>query len=204
MDKPATVSVEALRSGDRQAFADLVDAYSPLIYRLALRMLRDPQDAEDVLQETFLNAYRALDRFEGRSSLGTWLYRIAANQALMRLRKVEPPLVSVDDPVRGADGEEIPRQLFDWCCLPEEEFMSAESRAQLDIALGQLSSALRAVFVLRDLEGLTTADTAEALDISEAAVKTRLFRARLQLREALSAYYTERAHEVGHGTSALS
>lgn len=177
----------------------MVDAYSPQIYRLAMRMLGNTQEAEDVLQETFLNAYQGLERFEGRSSLGTWLYRIAANQALMRLRRADPPLVSVDEPVPGSDGESLPHQLFDWCCLPEEEFMTAEAQSHLDASIGQLSSALRAAFVLRDTVGLTTEETAEALDISEAAVKTRLLRARLQLRESLSSFFTERAQEAKYG-----
>ena len=126
MDENLDLSLEALRSGDREAFAHMVDAYSALIFRLALHMLRDPQEAEDVLQETFLNAYRALPGFEGRSSIHTWLYRIATNQSLMRLRKVAPPLVSVDEPVLGPDGDELPRQLVDWRHLPEQEFLSAE------------------------------------------------------------------------------
>ena len=198
MDNAPALSLDDLRAGDRETFARMVDAYSPQVYRLALRMLRDPQEAEDVLQETFLNAYRALEGFEGRSSLGTWLYRIAANQALMRLRRHEPAAVSVDEPVSGSNSEELPRQLFDWCCLPEEEFMNAEAQSQLDASIEALSPALRAVFVLRDLQGLSTLETAEALNISEAAVKTRLLRARLQLRESLSIYFAERAREADH------
>jgi RNA polymerase sigma-70 factor (ECF subfamily) len=195
MDKDESVTIEDLRQGDRQGFARLVDTYSPRIYRLAVRMLRDPLEAEDVLQETFLNAFRALDQFEGRSSLGTWLYRIAANQALMRLRRNHPDVVSVDEPIPGSDGEDLPRQLYDWCCLPEEEFMTAEVQAQLEAAIQGLSPALRSVFVLRDLEGLSTLETAETLGISEPAVKTRLLRARLRLREQLSGYFAERAQE---------
>ncbi len=197
MSAPESVSLEALQRGDREAFAALVEAYSPQVYRLALRMLRDPQEAEDVLQETFLNAFRAIGRFEGRSSLATWLYRIAANQALMRLRRKEPALVSVDEPIDNGEKAPIPRELFDWCCLPEEEFMTAEVQEQLDRAIHGLSPALKAVFVLRDLEGLSTLEAAAALEITEAAVKTRLLRARLQLRETLSGYFTERAREAG-------
>jgi RNA polymerase sigma-70 factor (ECF subfamily) len=199
-DEPS-ISLEQLRAGDRKAFAALVDAYSPAIYRLALRMLQDPQEAEDVLQETFLNAFRALDGFEGRSSLGTWLHRIAANQALMRLRRKAPALVPVDPLDSETEGTPIPRELFDWCCLPEEDFMTAEAQAQLEASLDRLSPALSAVFMLRDLHGLSTQQTAETLGISEAAVKTRLLRARLQLREQLSAYFTERAKEAGYASS---
>jgi RNA polymerase sigma-70 factor (ECF subfamily) len=201
MHDTPSIPLEALRSGDRPAFARLVDAYSPVIYRLALSMLRDPQEAEDVLQETFLNAFRSLPRFEGRSSLGTWLHRIAANQALMRLRRKDPPTVPVED--HGAEGEDLPlpKELFDWCCLPEEDFMSAEAQEQLGASLESLSPNLRAVFILRDIQALSTQETAEALGISPGAVKTRLLRARLQLRELLSPYFTERAKEAGYGAS---
>jgi RNA polymerase sigma-70 factor (ECF subfamily) len=198
MSETAQISIEALKAGDREAFAAMVDAYSPLIYRLALRMLDDPLEAEDILQETFLNAFRSLERFEGRSSLSTWLYRIAVNQALMRLRKKTPTIVSVDEPLQGEEGDEIPRQLMDWCCLPEEEFMTAEAQAQLDDAVSKLSPALRAVFVLRDLHGMSTSETADVLGISQSAVKTRLLRARLRLRDNLSTYFTERAQEKGY------
>lgn len=197
MQETSTLSIDSLKSGDRQAFAQMVEAYSPELYRLSLRMLEDPQEAEDALQETFLQAFRGIDGFEGRSSLGTWLYRIAANQALMRLRRKEPTLLSVDDPMHGTEADEAPLELKDWCCLPEEDFMTAEAQSQLDRAVGSLSAALRAVFVLRDLQDLTTAETAEILNISEAAVKARLMRARLRLRNVLSEYYNERLSEVG-------
>ncbi len=193
-----TIDLEALRAGDRDAFAEMMEQHSSHVYHLALRMLQDPQEAEDVLQETFLNAYRALHRFEGRSNLGTWLYRIAANQALMRLRKKQPVMLSVDDPLITDSGESMPRQLEDWCCLPEEEFTTAEVREQLHAAAQNLSPALHSVFVLRDLQGLSTKETSEILEVSESAVKTRLLRARLQLREELSTYFGERLREVNN------
>jgi RNA polymerase sigma-70 factor (ECF subfamily) len=196
MEGSSGLSIDSLKNGDRRAFAQMVEEYSPRLYRLSLRLLQDPQEAEDALQETFLQAFRGIETFEGRSSLGTWLYRIAANQALMRLRRREPELVSVEEPLPGANGEEVPLDLKDWCCLPEEDFMTAEAQAQLDLAMAGLSSALRAVFVLRDIQGLSTAHTAEILDLSEAAVKTRLMRARLQLRNRLSEYYDERVNGV--------
>jgi RNA polymerase sigma-70 factor (ECF subfamily) len=198
MDKEQDISLNDLKSGDREAFAAMVNAYSPQLYRLALRMLGNPQEAEDVLQETFINAFRHLKQFEGRSQLSTWLYRIAANQALMRLRKNEPEMVSVDEPVQIDNGESMPRQLKDWCCLPESEFMTSEAQAQLDQAIHGLSSALRAAFVLRDLQGLSTRETAEILEISESAVKTRLLRARLELRDKLSAYFGDRLEAIEH------
>jgi RNA polymerase sigma-70 factor (ECF subfamily) len=182
----------ALQAGDRAEFARFVDTYSGQVYRLALKMLQNPQDAEDILQETFIKAFKALPKFEGRSSLSTWLYRIATNEALMFLRKKRPPQVSVDTQIKDDDGNERPRQIVDWCCLPESELMSTEARANLDRSVEQLPESLRTVFLLRDIEGLSTRETAEVLDISESAVKTRLSRARFRLRELLSAYYAER------------
>lgn len=193
---PEAIPLEALRAGDRESFARLVEAYSPRIYRLALSMLDDEQEAEDVLQETFLNAYRALPDFEGRSSLGTWLHRIAANQALMRLRRPRPHTVPVEDDDPEGPPQGVPRELYDWCCLPEPELMNDEVRGQMRASLRELSPALRAVFVLRDLQGFDTQETARLLGLSEAAVKTRLSRARLKLRASLSAYFAERAREV--------
>lgn len=185
-------SLDALRSRDRAEFARLVDAYSDMIYRLAVRMLDNSQDAEDVLQETFLKAYRYLPAFDGRSSLSTWLYRIAVNEALMLLRKHRRAPMSIDEPSEVDGEEQEPLQIVDWCCMPEEELISSEARQYLDRAVEQLPPGLRVVFLLRDIEGLSTQETAEALNLSETAVKTRLSRARLRLRESLSAYYAER------------
>ncbi len=185
-----TISLEALRSGDRAEFARLVDAYSGVIYRLAVKMLDNPQDAEDVLQETFLKAFKALPKFDGRSSLSTWLYRIAANEALMLLRKRKVQFVSIDEPNETDDELQEPLEIVDWCCMPESELLSAEARRYLDQAIDNLSPNLRIVFLLRDIEGLSTEETAQALNLSEMAVKTRLSRARLQLRERLTGYYS--------------
>jgi len=185
-------SLEALRAGDRAEFARLVEALSPAVYRLALKIVSDPLDAEDVLQETFLKAMKALPQFEGRSSLSTWVHRIAVNEALMHLRRRTDAL-QVDSGEDGADDEEtaqMPVQLVDWCCLPEKELVSSEARARLDEAIGRLSPALRAVFLLRDVEGLSISETAEALRIGESAVKVRLMRARLRLREELTGYFS--------------
>jgi RNA polymerase sigma-70 factor (ECF subfamily) len=193
--KDADISLERLQSGDRAEFARLVDAYSPQVYRLALKILNDPQDAEDVLQETFLKALRAVASFEGRSSLSTWLYRIAVNEALMALRRRKGIVVSIDDEKEDDDGQSEPVEIVDWCCLPERDLLSVEARLSLDQAIETLSPALRAVFVLRDIQGLSVKETAEALEVSEAVVKTRLLRARLKLREELSVYYAERLAE---------
>jgi RNA polymerase sigma-70 factor, ECF subfamily len=187
------LSLEALQAGNKAEFARLVDLYSNQIFRLAMKILGDQNDAEDVLQETFIKAYRALPSFEGRSSISTWLYRIAANEALMLVRKRKPEanVVSSD----GSDYEDElspPQQIVDWCCLPENELLSNEASQFLDTAVDNLSPALRIVFILRDIQGLSIRETAEILKISNMAVKTRLLRARLQLRETLSAYYGEK------------
>jgi RNA polymerase sigma-70 factor (ECF subfamily) len=184
--------LKRLQTGDPLAFAQFVEENQSQVYNLSLRMLNDPQEAEDVLQETFLNAYKALPGFEGRSSLSTWLYRIASNASLMRLRKKQPATVSVDEPLILDAGDSVPRQLVDWSNLPEDELLSNESRLVMDEAVSELPEALRIVFVLRDLEGLSTVETGEVLGLSKGAVKTRLHRARLWLRERMSSYFAER------------
>ena len=190
-------SLEALRAGDKTEFARLVEEYSGVIYRLAIKMLEDPQDAEDVLQETFIKAYKHLPSFHGRSSLSTWLYRIATNEALMLIRRRKHTLVSIDEPLETQDQEQVPLQIVDWCCMPEEELMSTEARAFMSKATDKLPPRLRVVFLLRDIEGLSTQETADVLGLSQAAVKTRLSRARMRLRELLSEYYGERLSVQG-------
>lgn len=189
---PTEISLEALVAGDRAEFARLVDVYSSPIYRLGLRMLGSPQDAEDVLQNTFLNVLTHIAEFEGRSSLATWLYRIAANEALMLLRKKKPE-VNLDDVEAGEEAEDLlPTQFVDWSALPEDQLLSGEGKNLLDQAIQTLPESMRIVFLLRDVEGLSIKETAEALNLTETNVKTRLLRARLFLREQLSAYYGER------------
>ena len=182
---------ERIRGGDKAACGECVDIHSPAIYRLALRLTQDEAEAEDVVQETFLNAFKAIDRFEGRSELGTWLYRIAYNAALGRLRHRKVDMVPVDEAAADSEGALVPQQLFDWCCLPDQDFKTGEARAEMQAAIAELPEKLRAVFVLRELEGLSTQETAEALGLSVENVKTRLHRARLWLRERLSGYFTE-------------
>ncbi|NLX11394.1 MAG: sigma-70 family RNA polymerase sigma factor [Chloroflexi bacterium] len=188
--------VARLQAGDQAAYAQLVDENAGRIYRLALRMLGSEADAEDVLQETFLSAFKSIENFEARSSLSTWLYRIATNAALMRLRRKEPQQVSVDEPIESDDGELIPRQFFDFCCLPETDLLRDEARAEMMRAIEELPATLRSVFVLRDIEGLSTEETAETLNLSISAVKSRLMRARLKLRERLSIYFAHATEET--------
>ncbi len=165
-----------------------MERHASTVYNLALRLMNNPQEAEDVLQETFISAFKALDRFEGRSRLGTWLYRIAYNAALMRLRKRQAPTESLDGPIMTDDGDLMPRQFVDWSLRPDEVLLGKELQGVLEIALQELSVSLRSVFVLRDIEGLSTAEAAQALGLTETNVKVRLHRARLVLREKLSHY----------------
>ncbi len=194
MDKEQTeISLDLLHAGDRREFARMVDRYSGPLYRLALKMLGNPRDAEDVLQNTFLQAFQHLREFEGRSSLSTWLYRIASNEALMLIRKHRPE-INFSDAVRAEESESDyePVQFTDWGDLPEDELLTAEARVVLDRAIQDLPEKLRIVFVLRDIEGLSIRETGQALDLTETAVKTRLLRARLRLRDELSLYYAEK------------
>jgi len=190
------ISVEALRAGDRAEFARLVDAYSAPIYRLGLKILGNPQDAEDVLQNTFLNALMHLSSFEGRSSLSTWLYRIASNEALMQIRRKRKNVSIEDLQTEGSDEGILPEIFMDWSVLPESELITEESKAKLDEAVSKLPESLRLVFVLRDVEGVSIKETAEILNLTETNVKTRLLRARMALREQLSAYYGERVERM--------
>lgn len=188
-EKQETINLEALQNKDKTAFAQLLDENSENIYRLALKMVGNVQDAEDVLQETFIKAYNNIDSFEGRSKLSTWLYRIAVNESLMLLRKRKDNITSLDADIKTENGDLIPKQIIDWCCLPEKELLNTESRQHIKAAIQTLSEANRATFLLRDVQGLSTQETAEALDISESAVKVRLMRARMQLREELTRFY---------------
>lgn len=185
-------SIDALRNGDRAEFARLVDTYSAPIYRLGLKMLGNQQDAEDILQNTFLNALTHIADFEGRSSVSTWLYRIASNEALMLMRR-KKNTVNIDD-IQPDDAEEtpLPEVFVDWSALPEDELLTGEAKHAMDAAVKKMPETLRMVFFLRDVEGLSIKETAEILNLTEVNVKTRLLRARMFLREQLSAYYGER------------
>jgi RNA polymerase sigma-70 factor (ECF subfamily) len=186
------IDLQALQKRDKRAFARLVEQNSNHIYHLGLKMTGTPQDAEDVLQETFIKAYKNIDSFEGRSKISTWLYRIAVNEALMMIRKRKDGITHIDEGIKTDSGDILPRQIVDWCCLPEKEMMSTETLTHLQEAVMKLSDANRAAFLLRDVEELSTRETAEALDISESAVKVRLMRARMQLREELTGYFADR------------
>lgn len=181
----------AARRGDERAIRKLIDAYSPRLYNVALRILRNSQDAEDALQETFITALKKLDQFDGRSAFLTWIYRIAVNSSLMALRK-RRSRSKREESIEVPGFEEIKsRQLIDWNADPSRRVMTNEMREVMDKAIDRLPPNYRTVFVLRDLEELSTEETAKILGISVANVKVRLMRARLFLREALDAYFHE-------------
>ena len=161
-------------------------------------MLGNAQDAEEVLQNTFLNAMLNITGFEGRSSLETWLYRIAANEALMLIRKQRPQVSMDEDAEFNDEGVARPLDFADWSALPEDQLLDEEGRRLLEHAIPDLPEALRFVFVLRDIQGLSIRETAEALGLTEVNVKTRLLRARLRLREDMAGYYAERVNKVQH------
>lgn len=181
------------KQGDTQALAEIVESHQRTVYNVALRMCGNPHDAEETLQETFLSAIKALPKFEGRSQLSTWLYRIASNACLMQRRREAAGADA--SPLEGDDEDrddfDAPKYFVDWSAQPDDVLLDGELRSVMEEAIAQLPDTLRIVFIWRDLEGLSTAETAEVLGLSEGAVKVRLHRARLQLRELLSHYYAE-------------
>jgi RNA polymerase sigma-70 factor (ECF subfamily) len=172
------------RQADTRAFDELVKRYQNKIYRLARRMTETEEDAEDVLQEAFVKAYKSLKGFKGESRFSTWLYRITVNLALMKLRKKKLETVPLDQPIQTRDGV-VKRDIEDAGLDPLERLIAAESKQILDRAVAGLPAGHRAVFVLRDIEKLSTEDTARVLGISVPAVKSRLHRTRLMLKEKL-------------------
>ena len=187
-----TVLVEAARSGDIGAFESLVRRYDRNVFRIAQHITQNREDAEDVVQDAFLKAYQNLGQFQGQSKFYTWLVRIAVNEALMRLRRRRPErMVSIDEDVKTEE-DSMPREIADWSPNPEQQYTQAELKDILGKTIQGLPPSFRTVFVLRDVEGLSTEETASALELSVPAVKSRLLRARLQLRERLNKYFKRR------------
>jgi RNA polymerase sigma-70 factor, ECF subfamily len=182
--------VAAAKKGDAAAFEELVSRYERKIFRLTMNITRNREDAEDAMQDAFLKSYSHLKTFQGDSRFYTWLVRIAANEALMRLRKRRPNQFSLDEPVQG-DEDLMPRELQDWGPSPEQRFAQTEMHEILSGVIDELEPDYRTVFVLRDIEELSTEDTAATLGISVPAVKSRLLRARLKLREKLDRYFQQ-------------
>ncbi|HET7208981.1 MAG TPA: sigma-70 family RNA polymerase sigma factor [Terriglobales bacterium] len=179
--------VHAAKQGDMAAFGELVHRHTPLIFRVAMHVLRSREDAEDVVQDAFLKAWQNLPAFEERARFSTWLTRIAVNTALMKLRslRLTPVSLDLDADESGTSGDKV----ADWKPNPEELYSQAELREILQRALKSLPYGYRVVFLLRDVEGLSLVETAEMLGLTVSNVKARLFRARLKLREQLSRYF---------------
>jgi RNA polymerase sigma-70 factor (ECF subfamily) len=181
--------VERARKGDAAAFGSLIRPYEARIFRLAMSITQNREDAEDVLQEAFLKAYEHLEQFQGNSKFYTWIVRIAVNQALMKLRKRKSDRsVSLDEQIDTGEDTVI-REIAAWDPDPEQRFSQDEMRSILTEAIDELAPIYRTVFTLRDVDGLSTEETADALELSVPAVKSRLLRARLQLRDKLTRFF---------------
>jgi RNA polymerase sigma-70 factor (ECF subfamily) len=186
--------VERAQRGDAPAFAELVQRHQRQLYRLALRMTGSEADAQEVLQEAFLNAYQKLPNFRGEAQFSSWLYRIAANSALMRLRrKRRAPDALTDQPLElqgpkfSAEGFLEPQN--DWSQRADSQMMDKELGSAIDQAVAALPDDYRTVFLLKDVDGLSNEEIASALDLTVPAVKSRLHRARLALREKLGEFF---------------
>jgi RNA polymerase sigma-70 factor (ECF subfamily) len=181
--------VHASKNGDVAAFEQLVKRYDRKLLRIAQHVTHNREDAQDAVQEAFFKAYRNLGQFREDSQFSTWLIRITVNQSLMKLRKQRTMKeVSLDEEFQ-TEGDMLPIEVTDWAPNPEQLYGASELRDILARALGELRPILRAVFVLRDIESLSTDQTADVLGLSHPAVKARLWRARLQLRESLNRYF---------------
>src|SRR3954466_275323 len=186
------VLVRRAKGGDVSAFEELVKRYDRNVFRIAQHITQNREDAEDVVQDAFLKAYTNLAQFQGQSKFYTWLVRIAVNEALMKLRRRRPErMVSLDEDVKTEE-DSIPREIADWSPNPEQLYDQGELKEILQKTIQGLPPGFRTVFILRDVEGLSTEETADALGLSVPAVKSRLLRARLQLRERLTKYFKRR------------
>jgi RNA polymerase sigma-70 factor (ECF subfamily) len=187
---PDAVLVERVKQGSSEAFEELVRRYEHKVYSITYRMMGNPEDAREAQQEAFLRAYRFLPKFESKSSFYTWLYRIATNVSLTKLRRRKaPPTVSLDEPLNeeGSGTLEIPDEVHS----PETEFKRRRLRDAIQKAVDELPSDYKPVVVLRDMEGLPNEEVSETLGISVPAVKSRLHRGRMMLREKLASYMAE-------------
>ncbi len=182
--------VKRAKKGDQSAFTELVELYSERIFNLALRILKNPDDASDVLQETFTAVYEKIESFDGRSNFFTWLYRIATNFSLMKLRKDKRTIYTDQDMEEQFDNPDK-IQIHEWQDLPLKDMLNDEFRKNLENAIDQLPEIYRSVFILRDVEEMSIKETSTILGITESNVKIRLKRARVYLREQLANYMDE-------------
>jgi RNA polymerase sigma-70 factor, ECF subfamily len=187
--------VARARAKDFAAFEELVDRYEDKIFRLAFRFVRNETEAKEIVQDTFLLVWRKLDTFKGDSQFGSWLYRVATNTALMRLRaqRRHPEISTEELPIDYLDNYgQLPAAGENWAKRPDDELQSDELRRRIQKAVDELPEIYRTVFIIRDVEGLSTEETAEVLEISIPTVKTRLHRARLALRDAITRYFDQK------------
>ena len=191
--------VHASKSGDIAAFEELVARYTVLIFRVAMPIVGSREDAEDIVQETFLKAFKHLQGFEERARFSTWLTKIAVNTALKRRDIRRSMTISMDQ--EADEGGTLADKIADWKPNPEQLYGKTELRKILQRALVSLPASYRVVFLLRDVEGLSTAETADILRLSISKVKMRLFRARLKLRECLSQYFARDSNTTGPSLS---
>jgi RNA polymerase sigma-70 factor (ECF subfamily) len=182
--------VHACKNGDVAAFEQLVKRYDRKLLRIAQHVTHNREDAQDAVQEAFLKAFQKLDQFREDSTFSTWLIRITLNQSLMKVRK-QRRLTREISLGQESETDVLPMEVTDWSPNPEQRYLASELRDILVDALNGLRPILRTVFVLRDIEGLSTVQTAQALNVSHTAVKARLWRARLQLRERLNQYFSK-------------
>ena len=183
--------VELTAGGQNRAFDELVRRYRDRVYRLCMKILRHEDDAAEALQDAFLSAYRGLPKFKRESRFSTWLYRIATNASLMKLRRRREGHVSYEQS-QGSDGDAEPLAIPDWSTQPLEDLLDAETREVLGREVDQLPANEREVFVLRDIMEQSNADVATELGLTIAAVKSRLHRARLHLRDRMNRYCRDR------------
>ena len=196
--------VEQSRAGDIRAFEELIRRYDGKLFRISLNVTHNDEDSEEAVQSAFFKAYQNLNRFQGDAKFSTWLTRIALNESLTRLRKrntlqeqsIDADFRSEDDGGTFTLRDRLPADLSDWAQNPESRYSQVELRTILTKALRKLRPSLRVVFVLRDMDELSIAETSEILKLSVTAVKARLFRARLQLREDLTRYFKKRDHRL--------
>lgn len=191
-DPPDSVLLAAARGGDFDAFEEIVLRYRDRVFRLACGMLHDEAEAEEVVQDTFLNVFRALSTFRGEATVSTWIYRVATNSSLMRLRvRRRKPLLSIEESTGKSSGIGA-RSLLpsgDWARSPDERLLSRELGRHIESAIASLPDKYRMVILLHDVEGLSNEEVAETLGLTVPTVKSRLHRSRLTVRDRLETYF---------------
>ena len=194
--------LDRYKAGDNDAVGDLADRYASRLYNFGLRMCGNPEDAQDMVQDTFVNVVRYLKGFRGETKLRNWIYRLASSACIRKRRGKNRPEreLSLEELRPPHDHDGATPDIPDWSTCPADSLVNSELRDHLKTAVGRLPHKYRLVFNLRDLEGFSTNEAAEILELSPQAVKTRLHRARAFLRNELADYYME--HHGGNGGGA--